>query len=211
MINRFYFIFIFFISVSYTSEGGELFLVDHGIHTGIVIDQQQIKSSFPELNSLMKAKYYEFSFGEEPFFRESEHTYLGMLKALFWPTSSLVRVVPMNEDPMELARNKFGVAKIKLEQKKIDAISSQIKESFANFILIEHQTDSSRYFFRGKKNYHIFNNCNDWTAQIFDKAGFKSTLMGKFHAQTLFNEIVKNSDSFQFNKVGKEKYLKYLR
>ncbi len=194
-----------------SAKAGEFYLIDHGIHTGIIMEKRFIDQVFPELKSVIKSEYYEFSYGEEPFFREKEHNFLGMFKALFLPSNSLVRVVPINTHPMELTNLKYGVAQMSLDDDLLLKMASEIKKSFKNFILIEHQKDKERYFFEGTHSYHLLNNCNDWTANVVEKGKFETSILAKFQASKLFQEIIKNSKNFKINEVGKEKYLKYLR
>lgn len=199
------------ISAICPARAGEFYLIDHGIHTGIIIEKRFIDQVFPELKSIVKSEYYEFSYGEEPFFREKEHNFFGMFKALFLPSKSLVRVVPIDTNPMQLTNLKYGVAQLSINDDLLIEMANEIKKSFKNFILIEHQKDKDRYFFEGSHSYHILNNCNDWTANIVEKGKFNTSLLAKFQASKLFQEIIKNSKNFKFNEVGKEKYLKYLR
>lgn len=149
------------ISVICHAKTGEFYLIDHGIHTKIIIKKRFINQVFPELKSIMKSEYYEFSYKKKPFFREKEHNFFGMFKALFLPSKSLVRVVPIDTNPIQLTNLKYDVAQLSINDDLLIEMANEIKKSFKNFILIEHQKDKDRYFFEKNHSYHILNNYND--------------------------------------------------
>lgn len=192
------------------AEKMEVFLVDHGIHTGIVLHRGDILLGEFEPSENFREEFLEFSIGEDPFFREKEHSKLGMIRALFWPSSNLMRIHPFNGKPIKYYKDKPGIAKLLVDHKQWKQILNYIKDSFESFDTIEVQEDKQRYFYKGVGNYHIFNNCNDWSSRAFAGIGVKTGLFARFSSEKLFKEIQAQAADSSYNKTGNEKFMKYL-
>lgn len=207
---RIIFIFVFISSISFAQE--DLYLVDYGFHTGIIFKREfLLEQEFGALNELPSSKYYEFSIGEEPFFREREHTTVGKLRALFWPTENIIRVHPFNKNPIQYFKSMSGIAKFSIDDVKAKKIWDFVNKSFkSNYPVVEKQEKLARYFFKANGTYHLFSNCNDWSAKAFEPLGFKISFSAKVSSRKLFEQLVKHSNKSITNKDGTKHLLKYL-
>lgn len=191
-------------------------LVDYGIHTAIVFHRSAIDSNYlSKIGDLGDFEQLEISFGEEPFFRRSEHTKMDIFKALFLPSESILRFHPFSDDPIAYFKEKASVAIMNLSEVEQKLLVAEIFNSLSNEHLpnqfVEVQFSKKRYFAKAVENYHILNNCNDWTARIFAKVGIETRLTSKFSSADLFDDIISRSGKGEKINFSNEKYLKYLR
>ena len=83
------------------STWNEVYVVNHGWHTGFVIPASGIHQLIPELkNRFGNAPYIEFGWGDNEFYQAEEITSGITLKAIFLPTDSVVHavLVPLKVD-----------------------------------------------------------------------------------------------------------------
>lgn len=86
-------------SLPYSATGSHtIYLVNHGWHTGIVVPQQPFAQSVPQLvTRFNQADYLEFGWGDKDFYQADKITLGLAIKALLWPTDSVVHVVGLTE------------------------------------------------------------------------------------------------------------------
>lgn len=207
---RIIFIILIITSTSFASE--DVYLVDYGFHTGIIFKRDFLENEdFMALEELPESKFYEFSIGEEPFFRERKHTTMGKLRALFWPTNNIIRIHPFDESPIEYFKSSSGIAKFSLDDAKAKQVWKFIDKSFVkNYPVVEKQKELARYFFKATGSYHLLSNCNDWSAKAFKPLGFKISFGARVSSRKLFEQLVKHSSQNITNKDGTKDLLKYL-
>ena len=72
----------------------EVYVVNHGWHTGFVVPTSFIHKAVPELKHRFEnAPYIEFGWGDNEFYQAEEITSGVTLKAIFLPTDSVVHAV----------------------------------------------------------------------------------------------------------------------
>ena len=85
--------------VSYAEEfegsgQNEVYVVSHGWHTGFVIPAPETHGVIPEMEQrFMDTPYIEFGWGDKGFYQAKETTLGLTLRAIFWPTESVVHSV----------------------------------------------------------------------------------------------------------------------
>ena len=76
-----------------------IFVVSHGWHTGLILPYEPL-SALLDLEKVMgESTYYEFGWGDADFYQAEEVTSGITLKAVLWPTESVLHVVSIREDP----------------------------------------------------------------------------------------------------------------
>jgi uncharacterized protein (TIGR02117 family) len=118
----------------------------------------------------------EVGWGDEQFYRANEVNAELALRALLWPTESVLQVVVFDTHP-ESHFWTSEVAKIVLPRVGYETLLSFVVNSFAT-------TDGrlgpalgpSLYgtggFFRARGSFHAFYTCNTWVADAVDRSGF---------------------------------------
>lgn len=151
-------------------------VVNHGWHTGIVIAADSIGPELAFLNKYFKdARYYEFGWGDEKFYRAGEITLRLAAGAILWPTTSVMHVVALPAPPAEYFVGS-EVSKITISRQGHEYLNSALYNSFQ-------QGDNGRplakgeglygdsRFFAGRGYYFLTRTCNRWTARSLYRAG----------------------------------------
>ena len=153
-----------------------IYVVSHGWHAGIVLPKELLVNELKNLPFYYTdGQYFEIGWGDSGFYQNPEVTFALSVKALLWPTDSVMHIVALPRNPIDY----FTQAQI-LELSLTD---SQIKSMIA-FIANSFATDENniwRYigpglygqsrFFHGNGTYHGLYTCNSWTAEALAVAG----------------------------------------
>lgn len=175
-----------------------LLIVNHGWHTGVVLPAREMRAFLPQLaERFPDAPYLEFGWGDEAFYR-ADKVYAGLaLRALLWPTSSVMHVVAIPDEPGSYfpAQRREGIC---VTRKHYLALVGYIAASFWRS---SSQASSSHgagelaslglglygdsQFYRAVGSYHLFNNCNTWLAKGLREAGMPISPGAMLTAQNL--------------------------
>lgn len=154
-----------------------LLVFSHGHHTGLTLPTSAVKDQLPELATALPGKWLEFGWGDEGFYRTERVSLTLALRALAYPTRSVMHISTTNE-PLH-ATYAYSPAKLYLlddQQKK--ALLSFLEEEF------EPQPDGrlldlgpGRYgvsrFYRARRSFFYPRTCNSWTSQALRTTGLK--------------------------------------
>ncbi len=153
----------------------EIYVVNHGWHTGFVVPSHSIKSKLPKLvNRFKKSPFLEFGWGDKGFYQAVQITSGLTLQAIFWPTESVVHVVAVNERP-DIYFSNSDIEILCLDKKQYALLISFIEHSFykdnyGQIVSLENGIYGNSQFYKGEGDYYLLNTCNKWTAK-----GLKST------------------------------------
>lgn len=186
-------------SVEYASPylvSGEhaVYVVNHGWHTGLVVPANSVTSQTPLLKQRFKdADYIEFGWGDQGFYQTKEITTSITLRAILWPTNSVVHAVAVPED----VASYFDQSETKLLCLTNDELTSLTKFIVSSFAQDEQQKvivqkkgiygDSQ--FYQGTGRYHAMNTCNKWTAKGLKSIGIKLSPTFKLTASSVMNAL----------------------
>jgi uncharacterized protein (TIGR02117 family) len=146
-----------------------LYVVSHGWHSGIVVEHAELLRYLPELQAGDR-KYLEIGWGEERFYQARE-TSVGMaLRAVLRPNPSVLQVVAFDDPPPRyFARSE--VKQVKTDEAGYAAAVAAIAASFKPGL---ERLGPSLYgegrFYRAEREFHLFNTCNSWVAEVLKKA-----------------------------------------
>jgi len=148
-----------------------LYVVNHGWHSGIVVEREELLKKRPGLlPDLGTARYVEIGWGEEDYYQARHPNFLMALGAVLWLNSSVLQVVPFDEPPGRyFARSE--IREVRTDQVGYDATLGFIAESFKRTPGLDRQGPSlygPGWFYRGKDSFHLFNTCNRWTAKALE-------------------------------------------
>lgn len=170
--------------VSYRSSGegpfNDVYIVDHGLHSGIIINQDEIPHALlPEKDEFSNARYLEFGWGDKAFYIAEKPTLALALSALFSPTVSVLHIL---EIPL-LVKEYYpenDIIKLQLSKTKFKNLLRYITDSikrdeYGNSSPVAHMLHTSNHFYLAKGKYHAFNTCNTWIAKAIHAAGVPIT------------------------------------
>lgn len=152
-------------------------VVSHGWHTGVIVEATELTRVMPVLaKRFPDAKYLEVGWGDAGFYQADKITAGLAIKALFWPTPTVVHVVGLDAEP-ERYFPYSEVRKVKVSREGMDQLMRFLKSSFqttAQGEVIRMRTGlyGDSQFYQGTGDYHLFNGCNKWTSKALYSSGF---------------------------------------
>ena len=152
-----------------------IFVVSHGWHTGLILPYESL-SALPDLEKVMgESTYFEFGWGDADFYQGEEVTSGITLKAILWPTESVLHIVSIREDPRVRFRN-HDVVEVRISRRGlarlVDFVSSSFYQSSdARLVPLGRGLYHHSHFFRATGGYQLTNNCNTWVAEALERAG----------------------------------------
>jgi uncharacterized protein (TIGR02117 family) len=176
-----------------------VYVVSHGWHTGIVFPREKLLEFVPGLQSRFPVgEYLEIGWGDKGFYQANEITTGITLKALFWPTETVVHVVAVPRSPNRSFPHS-ETRLICLDQFQIESLARFLSSSFsrdqANQII---PTRAGIYgdsqFYVGVGSFHLFNTCNKWTARGLESAGFEIDTTLKLTASSILGYLDANAN-----------------
>ena len=154
----------------------EVYIVRQGLHTGFVVPATAIQSQLPQLyERFANTPYLEFGWGDKEYYQAEEITSGLTMRAIFWPTESVMRTVAITERP-DIHFTDNEVEALCLDGKQYSLLVGFIEHSFyqdsdGNIIKSENSTNGNSQFYNGEGHYYLLNTCNNWTARGLKSAG----------------------------------------
>ena len=184
----------------YKSSGNEVYVVNHGWHTGFVLPASHIQQIIPELkNRFENVPYIEFGWGDNEFYQAEEITSGITLKAIFLPTDSVVHAVAVTRKADKYFTHS-EVEKFCLEDPEFKSLVKFISSSFyrdesGNILKLNNGIYGDSQFYKAKGDFHIFNTCNKWTAKGLESAGMNISTTFKLSAGSIMNYLSREGSS----------------
>jgi uncharacterized protein (TIGR02117 family) len=154
-----------------------IYVVRHGWHTGIVVRHDDIPPRlWPEANDFPAATFLEVGWGDRDFYMRAENTTRLALQAAFRSKASVLHVAGLRRPVVE-EFPASSVVELRVARQDFERLVQYIHDTHAR---TEHTQvkplaaglyggDSRFYPARGQ--FHLFNNCNVWTAHALQAAG----------------------------------------
>ena len=167
-----------------------IYIARHDWHTGFIISAIDAESVLPFLKKrFSRAAFYEFGWGDNGFYRANEITFGMSIKAILWPTDSVMHVVAVPFDPVRYFKHS-DVLELKLSDPALYNLLEFIRTSFYYSaddqpVAIDHGIYGDSEFYQGMGDYYLLNTCNRWTAKGLESAGFDIFTFSKFTADSI--------------------------
>ena len=178
------------------SGQNRVYVVSHGWHTGFVIPAPEIQGVIPELEQRFgDTPYIEFGWGDKGFYQAKETTLGLTLRAIFWPTESVVHSVAVPQKVEEYFSNS-EVAKLCLSDGELSALIGFISRSFfrdksGNLLELQKGIYGDSQFYSGVGDFYLMNTCNRWTAKGLKSIGMDISPKLKLTAGSVMNYLTK--------------------
>lgn len=171
-----------------------VYILSHGWHTGIVVSAKEMTSRLPALKQRFgSSPYLEFGWGDKGFYQAKEITSGLTLKALLWPTETVMHVVAVaGKVAEEFPTSEVSI--ICLNDSEYSALLSFIVSSFqknasGEIIALEAGLYGDSQFYKGEGDYYLMNTCNKWTAKALQSAGMDISPTFKLTADSVMDYI----------------------
>jgi uncharacterized protein (TIGR02117 family) len=172
----------------------KVYVVNHGWHTGFVISAEDITGKLPLLKErFVNARYLEFGWGEKKFYQAKEITAWLMIRAVIWPSDTVVYVASLPE-PSDAYFNNSEVMEICLTSKAFNGLTEFLANSFqrdaaGRIIAVGAENHGNSQFYEGEGDYYLLNTCNKWTAKGLQSAGMDISPSFKLTARSVMDAI----------------------
>lgn len=178
----------------FSGGSAKIYVVSHGWHTGLVVPAEDIYRYVPELRERFgNTLQIEFGWGDKGFYQAKEITSGLTMRAIFWPTESVMHTVSVPEDVHEYFPYSI-VEKICLNEQELSRLMMFISVSFDRddnhkIIKLKNGLYGNSQFYKGIGNYYLMNTCNKWTAKGIRSAGIPVAPMFKLTAGSVINSV----------------------
>ena len=174
-------------------SGRTIHVVGHGWHTGIVVRRDDIPPQlWPEKSDFPAATFLEVGWGDRDFYMRVQNTPWLALKAAFRSEGSVLHVAGFDR-PVADEFPASNVIELRVARRDFERLVQYVHDAHARTVhprvepLAAGLYGDSR-FYPAHERFHLFNNCNVWTARALQAAGFPlhprltltaSTLLGQ--------------------------------
>jgi uncharacterized protein (TIGR02117 family) len=179
-------------------EPAVVYIVRHGWHTGFVMPANAIQARLPQLYYRFgNTPYIEFGWGDQAYY-EADDVTLGLtIRAVFWPTESVIHAVAVTERPdIHFTNNPVDI--LCLDSKQYSLLLGFIESSFyrdsdGNIIKSKDGSDENSQYYKAEGDYYLGNTCNNWTAKGLKSAGLSISPASKTTAGSIMSYLSKHN------------------
>ena len=188
----------------------EIYIVSHGWHTGIVIPAKRIQNQLPELRKRFgDIPYIEFGWGDKDYYQVKEATTGITLKAILWPTESVIHAVAVPERADKFFANSI-VENLCISGRGYSSLVRYISESFykdeyGEILELKGGLYGNSQFYTGVGNFYFMNTCNNWTAKGLKSAGMDISPTFKLTADSIMDYLKEYKQSLTMGSTGQSK------
>ena len=172
----------------------EIYIVNHGWHTGFVVPAKKIQNQLPELRKRFgDIPYIEFGWGDKDFYQAKEVTTGITLNAILWPTQSVIHAVAVPKKADKYFANST-VETLCLGGREYSSLLRFISESFykdehGEIVELESGIYGNSQFYIGVGDFYFMNTCNKWTAKGLKSAGMDISPAFKLTADSIMDYL----------------------
>ena len=188
----------------------EIYVVSHGWHTGFVVPAKRIQNQLPKLRERFgDIPYIEFGWGDKDFYQAKEITTGLTLKAILWPTESVIHAVAVPEKADKFFANSI-VETLCLSGREYSSLLRFISESFykdeySRILELEHGIYGNSQFYKGAGSFYLMNTCNKWTAKGLKSAGIDISPTFKLTADSVMDYVKEYNQALTMGSTGYSK------
>ena len=173
-----------------------IYFVAYDEHTGIIVDRHVAAPWLPALTGEFEGvRYLEFGWGDLDWYLADEKTSGMGFKALFSTSESGLWVWSVPMEPGELFLENI-ITRFTLTEQGFGNLVRFINDSFALDQKNRPQLLKKGTFEKGefriylaKGDYHAFRNCNHWTAEALQQAGFKTGFFDHYSGDSFLRTV----------------------
>lgn len=175
------------------TDNKTVYIVNHGLHTGIALPKKDAAPYMHSFDDFKSARYLEIGWGDEIYYQTEPNTLWMGIRALFWPTDSVLHVAALNTDPIKYF-NHNEVVPLKLSKTGFIRLVEYIDSSFTldekkKIIKLGNGLYGTSRFYRAEGKFHLFNNCNTWSARAIRSSGFPINSCCLFTSSNIMHQL----------------------
>jgi uncharacterized protein (TIGR02117 family) len=166
-----------------------VYVVNHGWHTGLIIERDKYINVFSGDSSLLPVgRWLEFGWGDKDFYMstpgEDDVKWGTTLKAILWPTASVLHVAAFDKAVEEYFAYS-GLVSFQFSDSALGEIIEFVSDAFTRdkngrIIPISDGLYGRSQFYESREKYVFPKTCNVWTAKALNRGGLD---INPFHSQ----------------------------
>lgn len=148
----------------------------HGMHSGLILEAKDVSvAAWPVRGDFPAAEYLEVGWGDREYYmRGDPGLWLG-LRALAWPTSSVLHVVAFRGD-VTLRFPTSEIVEIPLSGPDFERLLAFVRDTHAfdadsRPIVLGPGSSANSLFYASGRRFHLFETCNTWVARALREGG----------------------------------------
>jgi len=155
----------------------QIYLTKQYWHTAVVIKKVDVDTTiFPEVTFFNDAGLIDIGWGDEEFYQHPGFDSGLAYKALFYATSSTIRVEGIRIPTQHYFDISEIVVEFTISKNQLDTLCTYISNTVWRNKNGQHEILSTQglsriIFFKANGEYHLFNTCNTWLAKGLKQAG----------------------------------------
>jgi len=170
-----------------------IWVASNGWHSGIVLARADVPESvIPEIADFPHARFFEFGWGDAEFYPAREAGAWLALRAAF-PGPAVMHVAGLPDHPARLWPQvtilPFAVDTQGLRRLLVFLRNSFDRAGAGRAAVTARGIYPFSLFYPATGRFHLFNNCNTWTAQALTAMGLGTSLGGVNTAEELISRI----------------------
>jgi hypothetical protein len=149
------------------------YVIRHGRHVGMILPTAPVpRACWPEVDAVT-TEYVELGWADRYYNMSHDPEWLRTCGALFLPTPSILKVIPVTSHPTNYCTGN-GLVEIRVSTQAFQRVCNFVGETYAHdasgkAILLNHDPGLLIYAARGK--YYLPKTSNTWTAKALRCAG----------------------------------------
>lgn len=177
-----------------------VYIVDHGWHTGIVVDAKAAATVITGLGfDYNEIDFIEFGWGDRGFYQTDSFSLWMAVKALFASTGSVMHVAGLRHDPEVYFRHS-EIVRVQVSKSRHIAMLKFIDNTFerdgqGRVNRIGRGLYAYSAFYSATGHYHVFNNCNTWINEALSEAGITDKGAMTLTASSVMRSVKNYRDS----------------
>jgi uncharacterized protein (TIGR02117 family) len=175
------------------------YVVSHGWHTSIVLNCGDLAEVLPSLEEdVCDGEYVEIGWGDERFYQAQTVTPGLTLRAILWPTPSVLHVVMFRDMPQRYF-SQSEVVELSVAQAGYRDLLAFVARSFTRtsdnaLIRLGPGLYGDSWFYHAEGVFSAFNTCNTWVAKAIEKTGYPISSSMILTAQGVLSQLRRVSD-----------------
>jgi len=171
-----------------------IYVVNHGWHTGVVIDRKAAKQYLPSLNNeFVNSKYIEIGWGDKEYYQAEEVTTMLTIQTILYPTDSVLHIVEVPIEPKKYFPDS-KVIKLLVTDTGFKNMLGYIDKTFKRDssgkpIKIGKALYGYGFFYSANGKFYVCNTCNTWIANVLDEAGLPVSSFFTFTATDVMDQL----------------------
>ncbi len=165
-------------------------VMSHGWHTGIVLPVNATTTELiPAFEHFQRYRWAEVSWGDEGFFRAKSISPGVTLRALLWPSPTVMHVDGFHS-PAIAEYTRGSLVRLEFTDRAFRDLCLSIAADFASTDALSRGIYDTSYFFRAHGSYTLTNTCNVWTLRKLADAGLETRPRLGIRAEVAIAQIV---------------------